>query len=85
MHNKLIHWAKIWEIMQRRDANDNPIGFQLKYAKQSNGEIKEYPVCYLTSFHAKGSTINVMEAGAFRPRKIRRCLIVEFNQHKVYI
>lgn len=85
MPHKLIHWSKIWDIMHRRDAKGNLIPFQMKFAKQSTGEIKEYPACYLTSFHSKGGTINVIEEGALRPRKIRRCLIVEFNHHKTYL
>lgn len=85
MQSKLIHWSKIWELMHRKDANGKPIAFQLKFAKQSTGQIREYPVCYLTSFHSKGATINVIEEGEFRPRTIRRCLITEFNHHKTYL
>lgn len=85
MQQKLIHWSKIWEIMQRRDAKGNPIPFQIKYAKRSTGQIVEYPVCYFTSIHTKGSTVNVMQEGEFSPRTIRRCLITEFNHHRVYI
>lgn len=85
MAHKLIHWSKIWEIMQRRDAKGNLIPFQIKFAKRSTGEIVEYPVCYFTSIHTKGSTVNVMQEGEQRPRTIRRCLIVEFNHHKTYL
>lgn len=85
MQHKLIHWSKIWDIMQRKDANGNPIPFQIRFYKLSTGEERNYPVCFFTSIHTKGSTVNIMVEGEHRPRTIRRCLIVEFNHHKTYL
>lgn len=85
MTQTLLHWSKVWDLMQRKDAEGNPIGFQLKYVKLSTGEVREYPVCFFTSMHSRGGTVNVIQEGEFRPRKIRRCLIIEFNHCKIYL
>lgn len=47
-------------------------------------ELITYERAVLTSFHSSGSTINVLQAGEATPRKIRRCLITQFNHLKVY-
>ena len=59
-----------------RYADGKPIEFSIQFCKKSTGE--------LTSFHSSGSTINVLQAGEATPRKIRRCLITQFNHLKVY-
>jgi hypothetical protein len=81
----LIHWSKIWEVMQRTDATGSPIPFQLKYVKLSTGELRNYDKCFITSNFTTGTTINVLPAGEFRPRKIRKVSIIEFNHKKVYL
>lgn len=65
--------------MQRKDAKGHPLPFSLKYRKKSTGEMVHYPQCVLTSFHAKGKTINVLPAGEVHPRKIRRILVMYYN------
>ena len=82
---KRIHWSRLWELMERKDANGNPLPFQLKFVKVKTGEIREYPRCVLTSFHSKGATLNVLPEGETKPKKIRRITIIEFNKHRVYI
>jgi hypothetical protein len=82
---KLIHWSKIWDMMQRTDTHGEPIPFQLAYVKLSTGEIREYDRCTLTSVHTNGTTVNVLPDGEFRPRKIRKVSIIEFNHAKVYL
>lgn len=70
--------------MDKRE-NGAPKPFSLTYVKRSTGEVVTYPVAVLTSFHSKGSTINVLPVGEVKPRKIRRCLITRFNGLKVYL
>jgi hypothetical protein len=82
---KLIHWSKIWSLMERTDEKGKPIPFQIKFVKQSTGEVREYESCILTSFHSKGSTLNVLHDGESRPKTIRRVTIIEFNKHRVYL
>lgn len=55
-----------------------------QFCKKSTGELITYERAVLTSFHSSGSTINVLQAGEATPRKIRRCLITQFNHLKVY-
>lgn len=70
--------------MNQRE-NGAPKPFSLTYVKRSTGEVVTYPAAVLTSFHSKGSTINVLPIGEIKPRKIRRCLILRFNGLKVYL
>lgn len=81
---KLIKQSRIWEIMERLDAQGNPLPFQLKFVK-SNGEVKEYPRCILTSMHSKGTTLNVLPEGEIQPRTISRITIIQFNKIPVYL
>jgi hypothetical protein len=78
-----IYISEIWRLMENRKTGEQ-FKFSISYIKRSTGEIVHYPEAILTSFHSKGSTINVLPAGEVRPRKIRRCLIVMFNNQIVY-
>jgi NAD-dependent SIR2 family protein deacetylase len=82
--SKLIKQSKLWEMMERTDQSGNPLPFQLKFVKE-NGEVREYKECVLTSFHSAGTSLNVMPAGEYAPRKIRRVTIIEFNHIRVYL
>lgn len=81
---KLIKQSRLWEMMERTDASGKPLPFQLKFVKE-NGEVREYKSCVLTSFHAAGTSLNVLPEGESRPRSIRRVTIIEFNQIRVYL
>lgn len=81
---KLIKQSRLWEIMERTDANGKPLPFQLKFVKE-NGEVREYKNCVLTSFHSAGTSLNVLPEGEVRPRSIRRITIIEFNHIRVYL
>jgi hypothetical protein len=83
MGTKRIHQSKIWELMDRR-VNGRPVEFSIQFVKRSTGELITYQRAVLTSYHSKGSTINIMEAGASTPRKIRRCLVTRYNNVKVF-
>jgi hypothetical protein len=82
---KYIHWSKLWDLMQRTDAKGAPIPFQLKFVKLKTGEVREYTSCVLTSFHSKGTTLNVLPEGESHPKTINRVTIIEFNKHRVYL
>lgn len=82
---KMIHWSKIWELMERTDSQGSPLQFQVKFVKLSTGEVREYKNCTLSSIHSKGSTLNLLPEGESRPRTIRKVLIIEFNKHHVYL
>lgn len=84
MDKKLIKQSRIRDLMERKNSDGSPVVFQLKFVK-SNGEIREYPECILTSFHSAGTTLNVLPVGEKRPRKIRRVTIVEYNNIPVYL
>lgn len=81
---KLLKQSRLWELMERKDAQGNPQPFQLKFVK-TNGEVKEYTECILTSMHSRGTTINVLPTGENRPRSITRITIIEFNKIPVYL
>lgn len=81
---KLIKQARLWDLMERKQADGSPLPFQLKFVK-SDGSIRELERCIITSMHSSGTTLNVREAGKMRPRKIRRITIIEFNNIRVYL
>lgn len=78
-----IHQSKIIDILEKRQ-NGRPVEFSMQYCKRSTGELVTYERAVLTSFHSRGSTINVLPAEESTPRKIRRCLITRINNLKVY-
>lgn len=69
--------------MNRR-VDGRPVEFSIQFCKRSTGELVTYPRVVISSFHSKGSTINILQVGESRPKKIRRCLITKFNNIKVY-
>lgn len=81
---KRIKLHRLWEIMERTDAEGAPVVFQIKFVK-TNGEIREYTACTLTSMHSAGTTINVLPVGQRAPRSITRISIIEFNNIPVYL
>ncbi len=81
---KMIKQSRLWDLMERKDASDDPMPFQMKFVKE-NGEVKEYTKCVLTSIHSSGSTLNVLPEGESFPRTIRRVTIIEFNHIRVYL
>lgn len=85
METKRIHWSRIWEIMERKGSKGEYLPFAIKYVKISTGEIRKYQHCTLTSIHSKGDTLNIMIIGETCPRTLKKCLIVEFNNAKVYL
>lgn len=82
--SKRIKQSQLWDIMQRTDAQGQQLPFQLKFVK-ANGEVREYESCTLTSFHSKGTTLNVLPLGEKRPRTINRITIIQFNNISVYL
>lgn len=78
-----IHQSKVIDIMQQRK-DGKPVEFSITYCKKSTGELITYPAAVITSVHSKGSTVNIMEVGDYKPRSIRKCLITRINNLKVY-
>ncbi|MDR2627509.1 MAG: hypothetical protein LBC40_05705 [Dysgonamonadaceae bacterium] len=82
---KRLKISKIWEEMERKDAEGLPVPFAISYVKKSTGEISSIPACICTSIHSKGATVNIMTVGDTRPKSIRKCLIIEFNNANIYM
>lgn len=79
-----IKWTRMLELMQSTDRNGKPVTFDIEFVKMSDGSIREYKDCHLTSRYSSGGTVNIRPAGLNAPRKIRICTIVTFNKKKVY-
>ena len=79
-----IKASRMLELMQSTDKNDKPVAFDIEFVKMSDGSIREYKDCHLTSRYSSGGTVNVRPAGQNSPHKIRVCTIVTFNKKKVY-
>lgn len=85
MIEKRIHASRLCEIMERSDQNGQPTIFSVEFVKRSTGQVVRYEKAVMTSMHAAGTTVNIREIGAVEPRKIRRCLIIRFNDAKVFL
>lgn len=83
MEEKRIHQSQLRELLERRQGG-RPREFSIEYCKRSTGELVCYPRAVLSSWHSKGSTINVLPVGQPTPRKIRRCLITRIDGMKIY-
>lgn len=79
-----IKASRMLELMEARDRNGKPASFDVEFVKLSDGSIRQYKDCHLTSRHSTGGTINVRPSGMNSPRKIRICCITKFNNKKVY-
>lgn len=80
-----IKLQRMLTLIQQTDANGKPIPFSMTFVKKGTGEIEHFDSCWLTSRHSNGGTINVMPEGHNNPRKIRLCLITQFNGLTVYM
>lgn len=81
---RYIKASRMMELMQSRDRNGCPIPFEITYVRKSDGSVESFSDCHLTSRHSAGGTINIRCKGETHPRKLRVCLIISFNGHKVY-
>ena len=70
--------------MQFTDADGRYKPFDFTYVKR-NGEIRRYKGATLSSFHARGDTVNILPANERRPKKFYRILFLEFNNMEVYL
>ncbi len=80
-----IHISEVYKLIQETDEKGKPKPFSIVFVKRSSGEIRKVESCTLTSFHTKGSTINILYPNDITPHTIRKCLIIEFNGKKVYL
>ncbi|MDR1370807.1 MAG: hypothetical protein LBJ72_11890 [Dysgonamonadaceae bacterium] len=79
-----IHQSQIWKEMQRKTLSGQPVVFSFSYVKIDTGEIKHYPKATFSSIHAKGATVNIRIGVERFPKTFRRCLIITFNELKVF-
>ena len=79
-----IKGSRMLELMQSTDKNGKPVTFDIEFVKLSDGSIREYKGCHLTSRHSSGGTVNIRPSCLNAPRKIHICTIVTFNKKKVY-
>ena len=71
--------------MERKGADGLPALFSIAYVKKRTGEISSLPACICTSIHSKGNTLNIMPVGDTRPKTIRKCLVIQFNNAAIYL
>ena len=83
MEEKRIHQSQLRELLERRQGG-RPVEFSIEYCKRSTGQLVRYDRAVLSSWHSRGSTVNVLPLGESAPRKIRRCLITRVNGMKIY-
>lgn len=81
---KRIHYSRLIDLMSRTNAGGDPVPFSFTYVKL-DGTLRKYTGARLSSYHAKGETVNIIPANERRPKKFYRILIIEFNSKKVYL
>lgn len=79
-----LHQSKMLELLQKRGADGRPMPHTLLYCKKGTGELATYRGARLTSYHAKGDTVNVKMEDDPQPKKLRRCLILQIDGIKIY-
>ena len=80
----MIHRSKIVPIMERKGADGKPVPFSIKFRKLSTGETIEAENAICTSSYYQNGTVNIRFANK-ETRKIKVCLITEFNGQEVYL
>lgn len=81
---RYIKASRMLDLMGKRDGSGAPVTFSMSFVRRSDGTIDRWDGCRLTSRHSAGGTLNIMRAGEHRPRKVRLCLILTFNNLTVY-
>lgn len=79
---KYLHISRLWSLIEKTDSDGKPIPFNIKFVKKTTGEIvSKKVVC--TSVHSTGSTINIKDLEKNKVQKIRKCLILQYNDYKI--
>lgn len=84
LSTRYIAYKRMLSLMDRRSASGRPVPFDVTFVRRKDGVVESYRGCWLTSRHSSGGTVNVMCPSLNAPRKIRLCLILTFNNLKVY-
>lgn len=79
-----VHHSKLIDILQQKGADGKPREHRIQYCKKMTGELVTYERATLTSFNAKGDTVNLLVEGESTPKKLRRCLILAIDNIKIY-
>ena len=90
---KRIKQSDLWEAMQRKDERGNYKPFSFSYVRLKGsragrgpaGSIQRYEAAYFSSMYANGDTVNIRLRGERFSKKFLRCLIIEFNNMRVYV
>jgi len=80
-----IHRSRLIDLMLVKQPNGAPKEFSFRFCKRSTGQLVTWNRVVLTSFHAKGGTINIKLCNSEEIKTIRLCLITRFNNLTVYI
>lgn len=81
---KKIHLSRVIALIRESVEHRNRQLFDLKVVLKGSGEIRTFRG-YFTSLHERGNSLNIMEEGETRPKKIMKVLIVEFNGVEVIL
>lgn len=72
-----MHISELHKAVERGE-------FAMKFV-DGDGDVITIPCCVCTSYHAKGSTLNVKLLPSGEIRKIVRVTIIEVNGEEVYL
>ena len=77
--NKTLHHRHLNSLID----DDGKSLYSFKYVKRSTGEIITLTDWVCTSWHSDGNTLNVRNPVNNEVRKLRRDLIIEFNDYEI--
>lgn len=77
----IINLHILQQLMEKRSGG-LPVPFSIKFVSKEGKIISMHNVV-MTSAHGKGGTINIKQLDSGEIRKIRKVLIIEFNERKV--
>jgi hypothetical protein len=79
----MLHHSVIPTIIERKDGDNKPVLFNMKFGKRSTGEIIEANQVQCTSSHFQPRTYNIKFSNN-EIRKVRHILITELNGERIY-
>lgn len=79
----MLHHSVIHTIIERKNGENKPESFDMKFVTRSNGELIEANAVQCTSSHFQPRTYNIKFSNN-EIRKVRHIGIVELNGEKVY-
>lgn len=81
----MVHINTVHKVSEMEDNRGNRKVFSIAFVAKKSGELIRCDQCICTSSYNENRTRNIKLLKSKQTRKIRDCLIVEFNGQKVFL